>query len=875
MKAEANQKRQRRAVESEEIDDKRRQYLDGVVETSKQAASSFRSFDQKQVDEIVWRMVVAGLNNVGELATTAIDETGLGVLEDKVIKNYTATEFLYDYLRDKKTVGIIEEDRERNLMKVAEPIGVILAILPLTNPTSTTLFKGICAAKTRNAIIMRPSSRAYRSCVEAADIIRDAAEEAGAPKGAIQVLEEPTRADTQYLFHHPDIDFIWTTGGQQIVTAANEAGKPTLGVGPGNAPVYIEKTADIGMAVVDIMVSKTFDASLICPAEQTAVVDAEIYDSFVDELEAIGGRILTGDEVDKLAKTVFNEDGAMNMMCIGQKVTKIAEMAGFEAAPHHKALIAPIEIDGKPEQQILLHEKLFPVLTLVKAHSTEEAISICERVTELEGLGHTSAIFSENDSVVRQFANRIRTGRILVNAPTAVGALGGVYNDLTPTFSLGCGTWGGSTTTENVNVEQLMNIKTVSKRRTPSMWFRVPPEIYFNRYAIENINEIKSETTLIVTTRGTERRGTIDRIRAHMPDAHVHVFSDVEEEPTVEGIEKGAEALRLYEPDALVAVGGGSVLDAAKTMRLFYEDPSVDFRELALPFLDPRKRVIRYPEMSHKVKLVCVPTTSGTGSEVSPAAVITDETRNRKVTLVDYSLVPEMSIVDPDLTLSMPPVITADTGIDALTHAVEAFVSIFSSPYTDAMCLQAINLIFESLPIAYSDGSDIEARSNMHNAATIAGLAFSNAFLGVNHALAHALGAKFGISHGRCNALFLPHVITYNSSLPSKFMPAPNYKSYVAPERYAQIGRVILRLAGENDDYQRAHFEDKVKEMLLVLDLPQSIEKAGIGRKEFEQALPDLVKAAFEDLSSRTNPRMPQLEELHELFEKAWSGWEA
>lgn len=875
MKAGSDQQRQRRAVESEEIDKARQTYLDGVVENAKRAAEDFRNFDQQQVDEIVWRMVVAGLNNVGELAMAAIAETGFGVLEDKVIKNYTATEFLYDYLRDKKTVGVIEEDRERNLTKVAEPIGVILAVLPLTNPTSTTLFKGICAIKTRNAIIMRPSSRAYHSCVKATEIISEAAEQAGAPKGAIQVLEQPTRADTQFLFHHPDVDFIWTTGGQQIVRAANEAGKPTLGVGPGNAPVYIEKSADIKMAVVDIMVSKTFDASLICPAEQTVVVDAEIYDRFVEELEAIGGRILSADEVDKLAGTVFNQDGEMNMMCIGQKVTTIAEMAGFAAEPFHKALVAPIEMGGKPEHEVLLHEKLFPVLALVKARSTDEAISICERVTEIEGLGHTSAIFSEDDSVVDQFAKRIRTGRILVNAPTAVGALGGVYNDLTPTFSLGCGTWGGSTTTENVNVDQLMNVKTVSKRRTPPMWFRVPPEIYFNRFAIENVSEVKAQTVLVVTSRGTERRGTIDRLRAHLPKTHLHVFSDLEPEPTVEGIEKGAEALRLYEPDALIAVGGGSVLDAAKIMRLFYEDPSVDFRELALPFLDPRKRVIRYPEMSHKVKLTCVPTTSGSGSEVSPAAVITDLERNRKVTLVDYSLVPQMAIVDPDLTLSMPPEVTADGGIDALTHALEAFVSIFSSPYTDALCLQAINLIFESLPTAYSDGSNIEARTNMHNAATIAGLAFSNAFVGVNHALAHALGARFTIAHGRCNAIFLPHVIAYNSSLPSKFMPAPNYTSYVAPERYAQIGRVILRLAGSDDDYQRASFEQKVKEMLSTVDMPKSIEQAGIERNEFEQSLPDLVKAAFEDLSSRTNPRMPQLEELNQLFEQAWSGWEA
>lgn len=873
MAVEVEQRRRRRQEEPAELSDERRDYLDGVVDLAARAAREFREFTQARVDEIVWRMVVAGLDKVGELAQLAIEETGFGVFEDKVIKNYTATEFLYDYLRDKKTVGIVEEDPERNLMKVAEPIGVILAVLPITNPTATTLFKGICAVKTRNSIVMRPSSRAYRSCVEATKVVRDAAEEAGAPEGAIQVMDMPTRADTQYLFHHPRVDFIWTTGGQQIVDAANRAGKPTLGVGPGNAPVYIEKSADIKMAVVDIMVSKTFDASLICPAEQTVVVDEEVYEPFIGELDAMGGRILNPDEVDKLAKTVFNEDGEMNMMCLGQKVTTIAELAGIEAADHHKVLVAPIGSSAKPGQEILLREKLFPVLTVVKARSTQEAIATCERVTELEGLGHTSAIFSENDEVVREFARRVRTGRILVNAPTAVGALGGVYNDMTPTFSLGCGTWGGSTTTENVNVDELMNIKTVSKRRTPPMWFRVPPEIYFNRYAIENLSEVKAKTAFLITTRGAERRGIPDRLRVYMPDVQIHVYSDIGTEPTLAEIEKGAEAIRQHVPEALIAVGGGSVLDAAKIMRLFYEDPNVDFRELALPFLDPRKRVIRYPDIDHKLKLICIPTTSGTGSEVSPAAVVTDTEGGRKVTMVDYSLVPEMAIVDPDLTLTMPKAVTADSGIDALTHAIEAFVSIFSSPYTDALCLQAINLLFESLPIAYEDGDNIEARSNVHNAATIAGLAFSNAFVGVNHALAHALGARFGLAHGRCNALFLPHVIEYNSSLPKKFMPAPSYKSYVAPERYAQIGRVVLRLAGSNDDVQRAKFSQKVEEVLGALDMPRSIETAGIDKGEFEQALPDLIRSAFEDLSSRTNPRMPQLEELHQLFMKAWEGY--
>jgi acetaldehyde dehydrogenase / alcohol dehydrogenase len=844
--------------------------LDGYVGRAQAAATAFRKLDQEAVDRIVWAMVVAGLHSAVELAELAMEETGFGVFEDKVVKNYIATEFLYDYLKDKRSVGVIDEDPERGIRYVAEPIGVVLALTPITNPTSTVLFKSIVAAKTRNAIVFRPSAAAAGCAQRAVEILQEAGERAGLPPDALQVVPDPTLDVSQYLFHHDGIDFIWTTGGPKAVAAANQAGKPCLSVGAGNAPVYIHRSADIRMAVVDMLISKTFDSSVICPAEQTCVIDEAIWDETLAELERMGARLLEPSEVELLAGLAFAPDGRVEMRALGQSCMNLGQMAGFDAAEQDKVLLAPLPSD--PEELAshpLIQEKLMPVLGVVRSPSVEHALGVCRLVTEHGGLGHTSAVYAGDEEVIDRFADAIRTGRILVNAPTAVGALGGVYNSMTPTFSLGCGTWGGSVTTDNINYRNLLNVKTVSRRQAPPQWFRVPSDTYFNPGAIDSLRELRAGQAMLVTDPDSEARGVADEVRRHLGDIGVHVFSEVSPEPSEPQVRAGVEVLDELRPDVLIAVGGGSVIDAAKAMRLFYENPDLSLDELTLPFLDARKRVAHYPQIDHSVRLVAIPTTAGTGSEVSPATVLTVE--GRKATLVDYSLVPDMAVVEPRLTLSMPPTLTADTGIDALTHALEAAVSIFASPYTDAFCVQAVYQILPHLPRAFEDGSDLEARTAMSNAATIAGLAFSNAFVGVNHALAHAVGARFGIAHGRANAIFLPHVLRYNASLPSKFMPAPGYTAYVAPEKYAQIAWII-GLGGRTEEERLERLFAKVDELLERVGMPRSLQEAGVGRADFEAALPDLARTAFADASIRTNPRIPLVRELTGLLQAGFEG---
>jgi len=840
------------------------EHLDTVVDRARTAADRLRELDQKAVDDIVWAMVVAGLEHAIDLAELAMQETGFGVLEDKVVKNYVATEFLYDHLKDQRSVGVIDTDAERGITYVAEPIGVVLALLPITNPTSTALFKSIVAAKTRNAVIFRPSARAVRCATRAIELLQEAGETAGLPPHALQVVPDPTLDASQYLFHHAGVDLIWTTGGPKAVAATNEAGKPCISVGPGNAPVYIHRSADLAMAVVDVLISKTFDSSVICPAEQTLVVDEAVADALVAELERMGARMLTPREADALAAVAFDDDGRARMEALGRSCVDLAALAGIAGDERDKVLVAPLPSDlGELAAHPLLQEKLMPVLGLVRSPSVEHAIAACELVTEHGGLGHTSGVYATDDAVVERFAARVRTGRILVNAPTAVGALGGVYNRMTPTFSLGCGTWGGSMTTDNVNYRNLLNVKAVSRRQTPPQWFRVPSDTYFNAGALENLRTLKADSVVVVTDAPSEARGVVDEVRRHLDAANVRVFTGVETEPTEQQVRAGVDKLGDPPPDLIVAVGGGSVIDAAKAIRLFYENPQLTMRELALPFLDARKRVAHYPDLEHRIRLAALPTTAGTGSEVSPAAVLTDA--GRKVTLVDYSLVPDVAIVEPRLTLSLPPFMTADTGVDALTHALEALVSIFASPYTDAFCLQAMNLIFGALPRAVTDGSDLRARTDMANAATIAGLAFSNAFLGVNHALAHAFGARFGVAHGRANALFLPHVLRYNAGLPRKFMPAPGYGAYVAPQKYAQAAWVI-GLGGHGEQEARERLFARVDALLAAVGMPRTIADLEIDAGAYAAAIPGLVRLAFRDPSLRTNPRMPLIGELGELF---------
>ncbi len=854
------------------ISEERIAYLEGLVGQARIAAAAFTQYTQEDVDRIVKPMVLAGLEQAQYLADLAVKETKLGVLEDKAIKNMVATEFIYNYVKDKRTVGVIREFPERGLVELAEPIGVIFSLTPITNPTSTVLFKCIMAIKTRNAVIFSPHPNAWHCCHEAVRIMYEAAVKHGAPEGVFACLESHTLQDNAYLMHHKDVGLIDATGGPSAVKAAYSSGKPALGVGPGNTPVYLEKTADLEMAVVDIITSKTFDNGTICASEQTLVIDDEIYDLVLKNFAELGAHICDEKETKLLGRTVIDpETGFMQPMAVGQKATDIARMIGLSVKPHTKLLIAPIQGIGR--EHPLSVEKLFPVLSVYRAKSVDEALKVCVDVNHAGGLGHTAVIFSSNDEIIRKFGEMMNAGRIIVNSPGSVGALGGIYNDMVPTFSFGCGTGGGNSTTDNVNVYHYLNIKRMSRRTPAHMWLRIPNHIYFNLNAVENLRQFASRSTVIVTSPSLEQIGHVDIVRRYLPPqtrVHVEVIPDAE--PEVKVVMQGVEVLKLYRADQIIALGGGAVLDAAKIMKLKYESPEADLEELAAPFLDIRKRVVQYPsEKVNSARLIAISTTSGTGSEVTPFAVLTDKERGRKVTLADYSLTPDVAIIDPQFVMSMPRGLTADTGIDCLTHAMEAAVSLYASPYSDPNAMQAIQLVFKYLPIAYEHPQNEEARCMMHNAACIAAIAFANVSVGVNHALAHAFGARFGVPHGRANALMLPHVIAYNASVPTKFMPSPNQRGYVAHKKYAAIAD-LLGLGGHTVEEKVKNLVAATEQLLDQVAIPRSIAELGISKDEFERAIPDLVKSAFEDPSGRTNPRMPMMSEMVELFWSAYQG---
>jgi acetaldehyde dehydrogenase/alcohol dehydrogenase len=860
------------ALPAESLNTERVAYLERLVSRARIAAAVFTQFTQDDVDRIVRSMVLAGLEQAQYLARLAVEETKLGVMEDKVIKNMVACEFVYDYVKDKRTVGVIREIPERNLLEMAESIGVLFSLTPITNPTSTVLFKCIVAVKTRNAVIFSPHPKAWRCCSEAVRIMYETAVKHGAPEGVFNCLESPTLADNAYLMRHKDIGLIDATGGPGVVKAAYSSGKPALGVGPGNTPVYLEKSADLNTAAVDIIISKTFDNGTICASEQTVVIDDEIYELALKKFADLGAHICSEKETAVLARTVIDpQTGFMQPMAVGQKATDIARLVGLSVKPDTKLLIAPIQGVGRDHP--LSVEKLFPVLAVYRAKTVAEALKVCIDVNHAGGLGHTAVIFSRNEEIIRKFGNLLNAGRIIVNSPGAIGALGAVYNDLVPTFSFGCGTGGGNSTTDNVNIHHYLNIKRVARRTQNHMWFRVPNQIFFNMNAVENLGQFPSQSTIIVTNPALEQMGHVDILRRYIcPKTHVHVSVIPDAEPEVQVIQQGVEALNFYKADQIIALGGGSIIDAAKIMKLKYESPDADLEELAAPFLDLRKRVVQYPtEKVSRARLIAIPTTSGTGSEVTPFAVLTDKVRGRKVTLADYSLTPDVAIVDPQFVMSMPKGLTADTGIDCLTHALEAGVSNYASPYTDSSAMQAIRMVFKYLPIAYENPRNEEARCMMHNAACIAAMAFSNASVGVNHALAHAFGARFKVAHGRANALMLPHVMAYNAAVPTKFMPSPYTQGYVAHKKYATVAD-LLGLGGKTVQEKVKNLIAATEQLLDQLNFPRSIGELGISKDEFESALPEMVKAAFDDPSWRSNPRMPLMTELVELFWQAYAG---
>ena len=854
------------------LTEERTAYLEDLVQQARTAAAVFRQFSQEEVDRITREMVFAGQEQAGHLAQLAVEETRLGVREDKYIKNMVATEFVYNYVKDKPTVGVIREFPERGIVELAEPIGVIFSLIPITNPTSTVLFKCIMAIKSRNAMIFSPHPRAWRCSHEAVRIMYESAVKHGAPAGVFTCLESNSLEDNAYLMKHKDVGLIDATGGPSVVKAAYSSGKPALGVGPGNTPVYLEKTADLNMAVVDIITSKTFDNGTICASEQTVVIDDEIYDAALRKFADLGAHICSQQEAELLGRTLIDPaNGFIRPIAVGQSATNIARTVGLPVARGTKLLIAPIR--GVGQEHPLSVEKLCPVLAVYRAQSADEALRVCVDVNHAGGLGHTAVIFSQDDAIIRRFGELMNAGRIIVNSPGSIGALGGVYNDLVPTFSFGCGTGGGNSTMDNVNVYHYLNIKRMARRTPPHMWFRIPNQIYFNMHAVENLRQFPSRSTVIITNPALEQIGHLDIVRQALPpNTRVHICVIPDAEPERDVVMQGVEKLKFYGADQIVALGGGSIIDAAKLMRLKYEAPKADFEELASRFLDMRKRVAQFPTgKTTQARLIAIPTTSGTGSEVTPFAVMFDKRSRRKVTLADYSLAPDVAIVDPQFVLSMPKGLTADTGIDCLTHALEAGVSNFSSPYTDSNATEAIRLVFQYLPIAYEQPQNIEARTMMHNAACVAAIAFANASVGVNHALAHALGARFGVPHGRANALLLPHVIAYNASVPAKFMPSPNQAGYVAHMKYAAIAE-RLGLGGETVEEKVARLIEAVEQLLDRLDVPRSVAGLGISKEEFEDAVPDLAKAAFDDPSWLSNPRMPLISELEELLWSAYEG---
>lgn len=867
----------RMAVEERVVDKKieAAKMIDELVANAQKALEQFRAYDQETIDHIVKEMALAGLDKHMALAKLAVEETKRGVYEDKIIKNLFATEYIYHNIKYDKTVGIIHENPHEEIIEIAEPVGVIAGITPVTNPTSTTMFKALISIKTRNPIIFAFHPSAQRCSSEAARVLRDAAVRAGAPEHCIQWIETPSLDATNQLMRHPGVSLILATGGAGMVKAAYSSGKPALGVGPGNVPCYIEKTANIKRAVNDLILSKTFDNGMICASEQAVIIDKEIYEQVKKEMMENHCYFLNEEEKKKVEKLVINENTcAVNPDIVGKPAYEIAKMAGIAVPEDTKILVA--ELKGVGPKYPLSREKLSPVLACYKVNSTEEGFKRCEEMLEFGGLGHSAVIHSDNQNVVTEFGKRMKAGRIIVNAPSSQGAIGDIYNAYIPSLTLGCGTFGGNSVSTNVSAIHLINIKRMAKRTVNMQWFKVPPKIYFEKNAVQYLAKMPDiSRAFIVTDPGMVKLGYVDKVLYYLrrrPDyVHSEIFSEVEPDPSIETVMKGVDMMRSFEPDVIIALGGGSPMDAAKAMWLFYEHPTADFNALKQKFLDIRKRVYKYPKLGQKAKFVAIPTTSGTGSEVTSFAVITDKKTNIKYPLADYELTPDVAIVDPQFVMTVPKHVTADTGMDVLTHAIEAYVSNMANDYTDGLAMKAIQLVFEYLPRAYQNGADELAREKMHNASTIAGMAFANAFLGINHSLAHKLGAEFHIPHGRANTILMPHVIRYNAAKPKKFTAFPKYEYFKADQRYAEIARMLGLPARTTEEGVESLVQAIIK-LAKQLDMPLSIEACGVSKQEFESKVEKLAELAFEDQCTTANPKLPLVSDLVHIYRQAFKG---
>jgi acetaldehyde dehydrogenase/alcohol dehydrogenase len=851
--------------------------LNTLLERVKKAQKIYSNFTQDQVDEIFKAAASAANQARIPLAKMAVEETGMGIVEDKVIKNHFASEYIYNKHKDARTCGLISEDKANGIKIVADPIGIIAGVVPTTNPTSTAIFKSLIALKTRNGIIFSPHPRAKKATIAAAKIVLEAAVKAGAPEHIIGWINVPSLELTNLLMAHKDIATILATGGPEMVKAAYSSGKPALGVGAGNTPAIIDETANVQMAVSSILMSKTFDNGMICASEQSIIIVKEIYDAVIKELTFRGAYILKKQERDKVAKTIII-NGKLNAAIVGQPAYKIAEMVGVKVQKDTKVIAGEVSEISLEEE--FAHEKLSPVIAIYKADNFEDAVEKAYQLVELGGAGHTSVLYTDERKQERitYFAKKLHTGRILINTPSSQGGIGDLFNfKLEPSLTLGCGSWGGNAVSENVGVKHLLNYKTVAERRENMLWFRVPPKIYFKRGTTDlALRELEGKKrAFIVTDRFLFNSGAIYNITKVLEEINIdyQIFFDVKPDPTVSTINEALAMLRTYEPDIIIAFGGGSPIDAAKIMWLMYENPDTDFKDVAMRFMDIRKRICKIPELGTKVQLIAIPTTSGTGSEVTPFAVITEDSTHIKYPIADYALTPNMAIIDPNFVDSMPKGLCAASGIDALTHAVEAYVSVLATNFTNSSALEAVKLVFRYLPHSYSKGNaDPIAREKMHYASTLAGMAFANAFLGLSHSLAHKLGAAFNIPHGIANALVINQVIRYNATdKPRKQAIFPQYKFPNAKAKYGQIAD-NLDLGGKNDDEKVELLIKAITQLKKDIQIPLSIKEMGISEKDFNAKLETLVEQAFDDQCTGANPVYPLMDDIREVFIKAYNG---
>ena len=848
--------------------------IDDLVKRAKKASEEYMKLSQEDVDRIVKAMSMAGEEHHMELAKFAVEETDRGIYEDKITKNMFATEYIYHSIKYDKTVGVVSQNEEEGYEEIAEPVGIIAGVTPVTNPTSTVMFKSLISAKTRNVIIFGFHPSAQKCSTRAAEIVRDAAVAAGAPKDCILWIEKPSITATNMLMNHPDVNLILATGGTGMVKAAYSCGKPALGVGPGNVPCYIEKTAKLKTSVNDLVMSKSFDNGMICASEQSVIVDKEIYEEFEKLMKEAGCYFLNAKETKKLREKMFDED-KLNSFVVGKSPYFIAKMADIEVPKETKVLV--LKENGVGIEYPFSKEKLSPVLAYYVVKDSKEGIDLAEKLIEFGGMGHSAVIHSEDENVIQEFSKKVKVGRIIVNSPSTHGAIGDIYNTNMPSLTLGCGTFGGNSTTSNVSSVNLINIKRVAKRRVNMQWFKIPNKIYFEAGSLGYLEKMPDiSKAFIVTDEGMVKLGYVDKVlyylRKREKYVHSQIFAEVESDPSFETIKKGVEMMNNFQPDVIIALGGGSPIDAAKGMWLFYEHPDADIEGMKLKFMDIRKRTYKFPKLGTKAQMVAIPTTSGTGSEVTSFAVITDKEKNKKYPLADYELTPDVAIVDTDLVMSLPKSITADTGMDVLTHALEAYVSNMASDYTDGLAEKAVELVFKNLRDAYNDGSNKYAREKMHNSSTIAGMAFTNAFLGVCHSMAHKIGAEFHLPHGRINAILLPYVIKYNGvDDPTKFVSFPKYEYYVAKHKYAEISR-RMNFPAFTDDEGLESLVREVDKLRADVGIPKSFKEAGIDEKEWLAKVDILADRAFEDQCTSANPRVPLVSEIKQILLDSYYG---